>query len=333
MKNILKYLLVIIIIITSFNSLHSQICNLRIKDYLNDIEKDVDFKNYLDGIYYTEFDDALVSYKFLHRNGRPILRHKEKALIAFRKLRNHSKFSITGMTNDFVAKLLKDVFWTSPPNIPSYDNLLDDMLELLNKLPDNVTSLDKYFGSSGWANASNYTKRHAYVHLKRILEPDNAKFMKNADITIFENPINDLPFGNSVSDQTILKGGRRVEIETKGGVEFFNNSPNSNYPTQSANSIVKAGVKDFKTFLNPAQIEDLANNVKKSAYKQKIIDGWSNPLPNGVHTLDNADFRQRFVTYWSDVSQIENSTEFENLLKTRDDWFDDIYLSNIKINL
>ena len=96
---------------------------------------------------------------------------------------------------------------------------------------------------------------------------------------------------------------------------------------------MKAGVKDFKTFLNPAQIEDLANNVKKSAYKQKIIDGWSNPLPNGVHTLDNADFRQRFVTYWSDVSQIENSTEFENLLKTRDDWFDDIYLSNIKINL
>ncbi len=46
--------------------------------------------------------------------------------------------------------------------------------------------------------------------------------------------------------------------------------------------------------------------------------------------FSNDDILGLFENYWDDISVITGPDHLENLLKTRNDWFDDIFKTNFK---
>ncbi|GHV14878.1 hypothetical protein FACS1894169_04700 [Bacteroidia bacterium] len=131
-----------------------------------------------------------------------------------------------------------------------------------------VAKRDLPFGQhTDWKSA----RARAYAQLQRLL--DNKDILSKADNIEFEKAISASEFGvgNSVSDVHILLGGRKIEIETKAGMEFFENlGSSSNFMTQSGNSLMNVSkIEDYKVFLNPGLVVD------KQATINKVVDAWS----------------------------------------------------------
>ena len=266
------------------------------------------------------------AWDVLRRNGRNILRTDVDALGSLTNLLSNPKLAskLPGKTTAEIEDLLgKMKGWGDGTNGASYKQVCDKVNELVDELPTNTSNLDNYLGSAGFGNGNVYTNRHSWVQLERMLEGSNKSFIKSADEVIFENPINGTPFGNSVSDIYIRKGSQIVEVETKAGLQFFEGISGSNFATQSANSLTRvSSVSDYKVILNPEKVATLSN-----ADKISVVNAWKNHS-GGI--FNNAQIRQVFTDYWDDVSSITSSTQFENLLKNRSDWFDDIFKNNIE---
>lgn len=240
-------------------------------------------------------------------------------LLGNQKLANKLPGKTTAEIKDLLGNMKG---WGDGTSGVSYEQVCNRVNELVDELPGNTSNFDKFLGLQGFGNANNYTNRHSWVQLERILEPSNRSFINSADEIIFENPISS-SFGNSVSDIVIFKSGRRVELETKAGLQFFEGISGSNFSTQSANSLLNVSkVEDYKVILNPDKIGTLSD-----AEKLNVVDAWKNASGD---FLGNAQIRQLFADYWDDISSIDTSLEFEYLLKNRNDWFDDIFKNNIE---
>ena len=114
--------------------------------------------------------------------------------------------------------------------------------------------------------------------------------------------------------------GRVIEIETKAGVKFFTNIRNSNFATQSANSLLNvSSVKDYKVFLNPEILNKLTNRDKL-----KVVDAWVGH-PKGI--LRDPDITTKFSVYWGE--SIESALDFEAKLRSKNDWFDSIFKQDL----
>ena len=273
-----------------------------------------------------EYEKMVKAWDILRRNGRTILKTDVDALGSLTTLLGNSKLAskLPGKTPLEIENLLgKMKGYGDGTTSVSFKQVCDKVNELVDELPTNTTNLDKYLGSAGFGNDNVYTNRHSWVQLERMLEPSNKSFLKSADEVIFENPINGTPFGNSVSDIYIKKGSQIVEVETKAGLQFFEGVSGSNFATQSANSLTRvSSVADYKVILNPERIATLSNTDKLS-----VVNAWKNH-PNDF--LGNTDIRDLFVEYWDDVPNISSNAQFENLLNTKNDWFDDIFKNNIQ---
>ncbi len=107
-------------------------------------------------------------------------------------------------------------------------------------------------------------------------------------------------------------------------MEFFEGVSGSNFATQSANSLSRVeSISDYKVILNPDKISSLS-----STDKLKVIEAWKNHSKN---ILEDAGIRRKFGEFWEmDLSEIPNSTTLEKLLKTKDDWFNEIFKLNIE---
>ena len=272
------------------------------------------------------FERRLGAWDILRRNGRNILKTDVDALSSLRNLLDNpnlaSKFP--GKTTAEIEDLIGSMKgWGDETNGASYKQVCDKVNELVDELPANTSNFDNYIGSAGFGNGNVYTNRHSWVQLERMLEGSNKSFIKSADEVIFENPINGTPFGNSVSDIFIRKGSQIVEVETKAGLQFFEGISGSNFATQSANSLTRvSSVSDYKVILNPEKVATLSN-----ADKLSVVNSWKN---HPQDFLGNSDIRGLFVQYWGDIPNITSNAQFENLLNTRTDWFDDIFKNNIQ---
>jgi hypothetical protein len=300
-------------------------------DFLTDLAGDLggntgtSLRQFFDGL---PPGDGGRAWNRLWAASRPGLRKNPAALAAYLEVIDHPRFSELGVTEDFIARMLDaNNDWTPPPNIPAYDLLMGEVKELMDNLPTTVTRLDSYFGSDGWSNAAAFTRRHSYVQLSRLIE--NKTVLSSASEVIFENPLNGnvTPFGNSVSDVRIVRqNGTFIEIETKAGVKFFENVPGSNFATQSANSLyVVSNVSDYKVFLSSTKVQEFSTNPQLFATaKQQVVNAWNGQADD---MLADPIIQQRFADYWG-VS-VTSKQQLKGLLETNDDWFGDIFLSNI----
>ena len=292
------------------------------KVLLNDLEKgSAEFISYLKG----KGDEGVKAWDVLRRNGRDILRTDINALGSLSNLLSNPKLAskLPGKSTAQIEDLLgKMKGWGDGTSGVSYKQVADKVNELVDELPATTTNFDKYLGSAGFGNGNVYTNRHSWVQLDRMLEPANKSYINAADEIVFENSVSS-SFGNSVTDIAIFKNGRRIEIETKAGLQFFEGVSGSNFPTQSANSLLNVtDVADYKVFLNPEKIATLTN-----ADKLSVINAWKS---NSGDFLGNAQIRLLFTDYWDDVPSIGSNAQFENLLSTKSDWFDDIFKNNIE---
>jgi hypothetical protein len=95
-----------------------------------------------------------------------------------------------------------------------------------------VVGENTYNGGRGIGNTNKGERRHSYVQLERLLE--NITSFTNAIEVKFEFTKTS-GFGTSVADIHIKKNAIDViEIETKAGMEFFENVVGSNFEVQSA---------------------------------------------------------------------------------------------------
>ncbi len=120
---------------------------------------------------------------------KPKVRTKIEALESLQTLRSNSKLAnkLPGKSTSEIDELLgKMEGWGDGTNGASYKQVCDKVNELVNDLPDNVTNLEKFLGSSGFGNANVYTKRHSYVQLERILNTEKKAFLKSADEIILK---------------------------------------------------------------------------------------------------------------------------------------------------
>ena len=268
--------------------------------------------------------NGVKAWEVLRRNGRDILRTEIDALGSLSNLLSNPKLAskLPGKSTEEIEDLLgKMKGWGDGTSGVSYKQVADKVNELIEELPATTTNFDKYLGTAGFGNGNVYTNRHSWVQLERMLEPANKSFIKSADEIIFENLISGTPFGNSVSDIFIRKGSQIVEVETKAGLQFFEDIPGSNFATQSANSLTRvSSVSDYKVILNPEKVTTLSN-----ADKLKVVNAWKNHPGN---IFSNDIIVGLFEDYWDEV--ITGPDHLENLLKTRNDWFDDIFKNNIQ---
>lgn len=153
------------------------------------------------------------------------------------------------------------------------------------------------------------------------------KLIKNilsrADNIEFEKAISSSEFGvgNSVSDVHILLGGRKIEIETKAGMEFFENlGSGSNFMVQSGNSLMNVSkIEDYKVFLNPGLV------TNKQAAINKVVDAWSKQ-----GWFSDSRIVNKFKQYGEAKGFDFADGTVMDFMKTNTDWFDDIFMNNIK---
>ena len=123
--------------------------------------------------------------------------------------------------------------------------------------------------------------------------------------------------GNSVTDVHISLGGRRIEIETKAGMEFFTYMGSSNFMTQSGNSLMLVDrIGDYKVFLNPGLI------VNKQTAINRVVDAWSRQ-----GWFNRPEILEKFSIYFR--QEIDDVMELGALLRNNTNWFDEIFINNI----
>lgn len=209
----------------------------------------------------------------------------------------------------------------------SYQEICLKVNELVEELPQNVTGLDKFLGSQGFGNGNNFTNRHSWVQLERLLE--NNQVLNLADEIIFENPISFNGY-NSVTDVYIRMGSDIYEIETKAGIKFFENisGNSSNFARQSFNSLKNVNkIENYKVFLNPS-----VKNALSATDKTNVINAWKN-WENGV-ILNDGDILELFTDFAKRKSGNNSLPTFtsqtlENYLNNTDEWFDLIFKTDL----
>lgn len=146
--------------------------------------------------------------------------------------------------------------------------------------------------------------------------------MSKADEVIFESeiPASAFGIGKSISDIHIILGVRKIEIETKAGINFFKGLDEANFMTQSGNSLMTVSkIEDYKVFLNPGLVEGL----NKEASIKKVVDAWSKQK-----WFENKNILQKFEKYFDET--IEDKNELTQILLKNNDWFDQIFIKNIE---
>ncbi|WP_221391420.1 hypothetical protein [Dyadobacter sp. NIV53] len=114
-------------------------------------------------------------------------------------------------------------------------------------------------GSSGFTNASDFTRRHADLGLQKIRE--NADFIKNAENVKFEELANYDGIPNAIADIDFVKEGKRYVGEFKAGDAVIT----SNFHTQCINYFQRVtDLRNFKLFRRPDVI----------LTKQTVIYNW-----------------------------------------------------------
>jgi hypothetical protein len=185
-----------------------------------------------------------------------------------------------------------------------------------------LRSVEKeHFEELGFTNAASTTQRHSYLQLQRLLE--NKNILSKADEVIFESEISASTFGigKSVSDIHIILGVRKIEIETKAGMNFFKGLDEANFMTQSGNSLMTVSkIEDYKVFLNPG----LVDGLNKEAAIKKVVDAWSK----------QSWFRQsaivdKFKKYGESKGFDFTDYTVQEYLKMNTEWFDEIFIKNI----
>jgi len=298
------------------NALNNLSTNNTLKSFVSDLNVSSSLVNFYKGVNsVVQFENNIKSWDILNRNHRLDLKKNPDAIGALTNLLGNPILAgkLPGMSTTEIENLLgKMKGWGQSGSGVSYKQVCEKVNELIDNLP-NATS-----------NLNNWTNRHAWVQLERLLQTQNKTIISGPDEIIFENPVSST-FGNSVTDLTIFYNGIRFEIETKAGLEFFESLAysNGNFPTQSVNSLLNVlSIKNYKVFLNPEKIATLSN-----ADKIKVVNAWRD-APGDI--LEHPYIRNLFVEYWNDVTEILNGTELENLLKNRDDWFCEIFVNNIE---
>lgn len=258
-------------------------------------------------------------YRMLDRNNRRELKKDPLNIDAALDLRDTPNLPsrLSGLSSTDIEDLIANI--RSYLDGPKYHRICRKVEDLTRNLPSNVNNYDQYLGSKGFNNGSDYTKRHSDVQLDRLL--DNSDFIKDSQTVNFENTIQ-TSFGNSDTDVQILSGDRIIEIETKAGSQFFDRlNAESNFNVQSANSIITATrIEDYKVFLRPDILAGLTN-----ADKLRVVNSWRN-TPG---FLSDQRILDKFETYFG-VDNL-NNVQLENLLRTRNDWFDEIFKSDISL--
>lgn len=282
-----------------------------------------------------ETPDLIDSWKILNDAGRTGLKTNPDAVKALGNLRSNPKLSKLGITDSHLGNMLKGGGWGGEPNVPSFKQLCEEVDELVKALPETQGSnLSDYLGSKGFGisgDAAN-TRRHSYVQLKRLLE--NKSVLAQADEVIFErklvNTINGKPY-ESFSDVYLKIGNRVVEIETKAGMEFFTSvaGSSSNFAKQSFNSLKNVGdIEDYKVFLNDA----IRNGLNNTTDKLKVIEAWKNF--EGEALFKDIKIRNQFTDYAKKKLNVQTLEVFDNVqlesfLKSNNDWFVEIFKSNL----
>jgi hypothetical protein len=274
------------------------------------------FKNYIKGN-----NDGIYSYLQLAKAGRTELRTNVEALQAFTQLQKNENLIKYGISKGELAGMLKKG-WGGQPEIPAFNVFCNELNDLINNLPVNTKNLKSYLGSAGFTNAASTTQRHSYLQLQRLLE--NKNMLSKADEVIFESEISASTFGigKSVSDIHIVLEGRKIEIETKAGINFFKGLDEANFMTQSGNSLmIVSKIEDYKVFLNPG----LVDGLNKEAAIKKVVDAWSKQS-----WFKSEQIRNKFSVFLK--QPIESFTDLENALKldVNKSWFDEIFINNIK---
>ena len=274
------------------------------------------FKNYIKGN-----NDGIYSYLQLAKAGRTELRTNIEALQAFTKLQKNENLIKFGISKGELAGMLKKG-WGGQPEIPAFNVFCNELNDLINNLPVNTKNLKSYLGSAGFTNSASTTQRHSYLQLQRLLE--NKNILSKADEVIFESEISASTFGigKSVSDIHIVLEGRKIEIETKAGINFFKGLDEANFMTQSGNSLMTVSkIEDYKVFLNPG----LVDGLNKEAAIKKVVDAWSKQS-----WFKSEQIRNKFSIFLK--QPIESFTDLENALKldVNKSWFDEIFITNIK---
>ena len=262
------------------------------------------------------------AWQTLNLAKRRDLRKDIETIESLSQLMQNERLAKLGVTSNNFGDMLK-AGWGGEPQIPSFKKFCDEVNQLLNDLPpENTADLSKYLGSSGFTNASGNTQRHSYVQLQRLLENENV--LKNAQSVKFENEISQSAFGigTSVSDVHIVSNtGTIIEIETKAGMEFFEGLGSSNFTTQSGNSLMTVSkIEDYKVFLNPERAKSLTN-----ADKLKVIDAWKNQP-----WFKDSRIQNKFKQYGQSKGFDFTDYTIEDFLRSNNDWFDDIFINNIK---
>jgi hypothetical protein len=166
-------------------------------------------------------------------------------------------------------------------------------------------------------------KENKYGFTSKNTGAGHKDILSRASIIEFEKEISAAEFGigRSFSDAHMIIGGREIEIETKAGMEFFENLNTSNFMTQSGNSLMKVtNIEDYKVFLNPGLLI-----VDKQAAIKKVVDAWSKQ-----EWFSNSEIINKFKKYGESKGFDFADGTVVDFLKTNTNWFDDIFINNIK---
>jgi hypothetical protein len=261
-------------------------------------------------------------WHILNKAGRTGLINDFDAINAVKKIKGNPKFTSMGLTNEIVGDFLK-LGWPTPPANVAFNIAIEKLDELITALPTGkTTGLQNFLGAQGFKNGNGITRRHSYVQLERLLE--NKTSFTNAIEVKFEFTKTS-SFGTSVADIHIKKNDIDViEIETKAGMEFFENVVGSNFEVQCANSLLEVNkIENYRVFLNPEKIKQITQTAASlTAAKNKIIAAWKNG-----ELLADVGIMSKFETYF--VASNLDDLKLELLLKNNDNWFKTIFLENL----
>lgn len=270
------------------------------------------------------------AWKVVSDKSQP-LRTNPEVLESVSALRNNPNLSskLPGMNQTDIDDLIGQMkgWGEGTTSGVSYKQVCDKVNELVDELPSNVIGLDRFLGSQGFANGNNFTNRHSWVQLERLL--DNKQKLNLADEIIFETPMS-FNGHNSVTDVYIRIGTDIYEIETKAGIKFFENvsGNSSNFARQSYNSLKNVNkVENYKVFLNPS-----IKNGLSATDKTNVINAWKN-LENGA-VLKDGDILELFTDFAKRKSGNNSLPTFtsqtlENYLNNTDEWFDLIFKTDL----
>jgi hypothetical protein len=243
-----------------------------------------------------------------------------EAIEALTTIRKNPKLNNFGISDDMLVSI--QGFNVGGLNV-SYNQALAKIDELISFLPPNTNNLQDFVGSAGWANASQHTRRSAYVTTEYLLS--NKSMLQGATIE-FEKDITYAGV-NSATDVYVRKGDEIIHIETKAGDEFFTfvNTGGSNFSSQSYNMLMDANkIENIKVPLNTSVKNSLLNPSTFAQQKNRVVDAWLS-FNNG-QIFSESSIRAKFSEYF-DV-YIDDAAELEELLRENDNWFLSIFLNN-----